>query len=688
MAENPHYLRYIQDGLNRTPVLVAQWTNLTLTALRASSTDLKLANDRNLVFQVMETMQSQRLKLEASLAFHIQAEVESADKQDTSSHSLDNMRLDQLTLVDESAAEKEIEISRTVQLIDLKAEWELRELQAFAASLRGEATLRPEVNVFRPTVYAKALSAAAAELGLPPAPRALLLRVGGRILADLLRNFYEQTCDQLRNQGFSPLAYRTLTTPERIKAPEAPVTQSGSLHQLLGRIPTQQLMSTGMSAPMVSVSLDHALRHLQAAGTATPPPAPRPMQADPQTVALLSRLFEQMVKDDALQPAVKNVIGRLQPSVLRVAMDDPRMLHSNNHPAWRFLNEVASYANGYHDPAHQSLSSFMGFLEPLVQRLTQTPRPHAQQYEDALRQVQGFIDQQSQAELKPSQQAVAELEVADHRQALRPILRQQVAHQLAATKVSERVKDFLSGPWVDVLAHTMATHGHEDEEAQAMLATVDDLLQSLQRPTSPEERQALRRALPGLIQRLQRGMALIDLPQAQRDTILDELMIIHTRYLRSEPKARREPTPEELVRQMQEEMEEPDDEPFEHALRQQVLDTNVGSLPTVPMSFGDDAQNGQTDDSASEWIDSLQKGSWCKLLLQGKWTSAHLLWYSGNRQFFMFSSDHAGRMHSLTRRALERLRIEGLATSLEERNLMQRAVDSLLQDLDTNSSPL
>ncbi|HET6787485.1 MAG TPA: DUF1631 family protein, partial [Aquabacterium sp.] len=255
-------------------------------------------------------------------------------------------------------------------------------------------------------------------------------------------------------------------------------------------------------------------------------------------------------------------------------------------------------------------------------------------------------------------------------------------------KVSERVKDFLSGPWVDVLAHTMATHGHEDEEAQAMLATVDDLLQSLQRPTTPEERQALRRALPGLIQRLQRGMALIDLPQAQRDAILDELMIIHTRYLRTEPKARREPTPEELVRQMQEEMEEPDDEPFEHALRQQVLDTHVGSLPTVPMSFGDDAQNGQTDESASEWIDSLQKGSWCKLLLQGKWTSAHLLWYSGNRQFFMFSSDHAGRMHSLTRRALERLRIEGLATSLEERNLMQRAVDSLLQDLDTNSSPL
>ena len=290
---------------------------------------------------------------------------------------------------------------------------------------------------------------------------------------------------------------------------------------------------------------------------------------------------------------------------------------------------------------------------------------------------------------KPScNPAVTELAIADQRQALKPILRQQVARQLAATKVTDRVKDFLSGPWVDVLAHTMATHDHDDAEVQAMLGTVDDLLMSLQRPATPEERHTLRRALPGLIERLQKGMALIDLPQGQRDAILDELMIIHSRYLRSAPKPRREPTPEELVRQMQDEMAQEEELEPEPIQPRQELDTNVGSLPTVPMSFGDEAPSDQPVAAVSEWVDSLHKGSWCKLLLQGQWVSAHLLWFSANRQFFMFSSDHAGRMHSLTRRALERLRAEGLATSLEDRNLMQRAVDSLLQDLDTNTGPL
>jgi len=112
------------------------------------------------------------------------------------------------------------------------------------------------------------------------------------------------------------------------------------------------------------------------------------------------------------------------------------------------------------------------------------------------------------------------------------------------------------------------------------------------------------------------------------------------------------------------------------------IDTNVGSLPTVPMTYGDEQPDNPHGDTPTEWTQSLRKGMWCKLYLQGQWTTAHLLWVSDNRQFFMFTSDKAGGMHSMTRRALERLRAEGLATNLEERSLMQRAVDSMLQDLD------
>ena len=165
-------------------------------------------------------------------------------------------------------------------------------------------------------------------------------------------------------------------------------------------------------------------------------------------------------------------------------------------------------------------------------------------------------------------------------------------------------------------------------------------------------------------------------------------MIIHSRYLRSAPKPRREPTPEELVRQMQRRDGAGRRTRTGTDPTRQELDTNVGSLPTVPMSFGDEAPSDQPVAAVSEWVDSLQQGQLVQTAAARAMGLGPPALVQCQPSFFMFPSDHAGRMHSLTRRALERLRAEGLATSLEDRNLMQRAVDSLLQDLDTNTGPL
>ena len=48
-------------------------------------------------------------------------------------------------------------------------------------------------------------------------------------------------------------------------------------------------------------------------------------------------------------------------------------------------------------------------------------------------------------------------------------------------------------------------------------------------------------------------------------------------------------------------------------------------------------------------------GAWIRVFLHGRWTAAQLLWRSDNGQFFMLTSQEAGRSHSLTRRAIEAL---------------------------------
>ncbi|MDI1260578.1 DUF1631 family protein [Aquabacterium sp.] len=642
--------KHLDAMLAGGPLVAQQVIDATALRLRDSGATMALATDRQHLFEVLEALQIHQLALTTAFGCDIKAEIESASQVQVNAVRLPAgpLRLEDLTLMDEDQAEKDIEISRTIQLIDLKAEWELRELQALTATLLGETVLRLEANPCRPMVYARALSRAAHDLRVSKASRGMFLRTAGFAMADVLRDVYGDACRRLKSWGLQPLEFRSAAIVRAGTTPEVDLTQPDALLSLRERLPKR---------------------------SATDEP---PQQ---QTVELLSRLFEQILADPRLQSSVKDVIGRLQASVVRVALTDPTLMSSHEHPAWSLINQIAAHASDHPQFSDSRGSAFMEFVEPLIERLAVEAAPSAALYEGALSDVQAFIDREDETQLQHSQAAVKALAEAEQRQTLMPLLRQQVMHQLQSAELSETLRRFLTGPWVEVLARTMVSQGTDNPHTQALVGTVDELLWSLERPASELDRDEVRQRLPSLVERLKMGMEMIGLPQTERDHVLDDLMRAHSRRLRGAPAGSeaKTATPQDLVQQMRDEVLDDDQEQGADSWTQ---DTSVGALPTVPMALGGAEEDGRVKAAAQRWLQTLTKGVRCKLFLQGQWVTAHLLWRSDNGEFFMFTSSLAGGMHSMTRRALERLRIEGLATTFVELSLMQRAVDSVLQDLD------
>lgn len=655
--------KHLDAMLAAAPIVARQVIDATVLRLRDSGAAMALAQDRQQLFELLEALQLQHLVLIQVFAQHIKNEIEAAQSPHKAVRSAGPLRLEDLTLMDEDQAEKDIEISRTIQLIDLKAEWELRELQALTATLVGETALRLEANPCRPAVYAKALSQAAHDLKVSKPSRGLFLRTAGFALADVLRDAYGDANRRLKAWGIQPLEFRSAPVGRTGVAPEVDLTQPDALITLRNRLPKADVPASSLAALAVN-------------------------PAQQQTVDLLSRLFGQILADPRLESAVKDVLARLQTSVVRVALSDPTLLSSHQHPTWTLINQIAAHASDHAEVSDAHGSAFMAFVEPLIERLAGDEAPDARLYESALSDVQAFIDRETEDQLQQSQAAVKALAEAEQRQTLLPLLRQQVMHQLQSAELSETLRRFLMGPWVEVLAHAMVSSGDDKAEMQELVGTVDELLWSLERPASELDRDEVRQRLPALIGRLRRGMALINLPQAERDSVLDDLMQTHTRRLRaaraapptSQAQSSPQDTPQALVQQMRDEVLDH----HETAADTWAQDTSVGSLPTVPMDLGDGSadEDRRAKAAAQRWMQTLVKGVRCKLFLQGQWVTAHLLWRSDNGEFFMFTSALAGGMHSMTRRALERLRIEGLATTFVEHSLLQRAADSVLQDLD------
>ncbi len=254
---------------------------------------------------------------------------------------------------------------------------------------------------------------------------------------------------------------------------------------------------------------------------------------------------------------------------------------------------------------------------------------------------------------------------------------------MVPVRASPTIRRFVTGTWAKVIAEDMIRHGEQSDATMADVKTVDDLLWSLQDPGPPAEPAAA--ALPparACCSGCAPGMELVAVPAAEQQSVLNELMTIHTEALRPGPRgagggSAGALTPEEIVQRMRDEVVP--DAPSVRAFSDSVID--LSSMETVPAEVMPSSSHGEHDDDPTKRVESMRAGDRQRIFLQGRWSRVQLLWRSDRSLFFLFAGESPTRTHSITRRALERLSSGGLVQPIESKPLVQRAVDRMMREL-------
>ncbi|WP_082580173.1 DUF1631 family protein [Pelomonas sp. Root1444] len=680
MPVHPQFDRHVRYLESQVLPFSTAWVDAMVEAMRDPGQAGVVGLERRHCAGLLAVVEPLRMHVGECLSGHLMHGIQGAEARalgrGSAASALSGFDIDELTLVDEAQAEKDVEISRIVQLADVRLEWELRELQGLAMAMLPELPWGEDPTACGAPVFARAVSRTVYEQTLQSEQQALWMRLAAPTLVRQLGPLLTTVADRLKAAGLQAPRYRAILAPNTATDAGTDTTTGA-----VATIPTEHLQALMQGLPLLRRALAGMSTRAVAPGQ---PPAPGEQALERQPVhqpatadlghVLLGRLFERLLADPQLAPTLRGSIARLEAPVRELARHDDAVLNSEQHPAWALINRIVGHAGSLPAQDAERGAAFQRFVEPLVTRLTEGRPAQPGVYAEALQQVQTFIDEERQQQVESTLSVLDALGQREAERRLLPLMRDQVEAQLAkAQEVSPLVQTFLRGPWIEVLAKVMATEGAESPEAQALVGTVDELLASLQRPATAAERADLRRRLPKLIGRVQQGMALIDLPQQHRTRLLAELMQSHRRHL-AETNETPPPVPEPPAPAPA--PEPVDAEPVARPAWQG-HDTHVGALPTVAMALEDDAGRDPLDD----WIDALRPGLRCKLNLQGVWATAQLAWASDNGAFFMFTSNLAGGMHSMTRRGLRRLRREGLATELTEPSPVQRALGGLLQEL-------
>jgi len=661
MPTSPRLRKFIDDEIQRSDALIERVLAGTLALLRDPRDTGLARSERERHFELVEALQKQGARFQSrfveALREGVAREFASQDEAEigTSARSTGG-----LELMDETRVEIDIEISRAMQIIDSTAEWELRELQTFTSTLCGLQHVSAESNPLRPIVYATALWDASGEVTAAQSDRAILLRLSAGVAAGLLKSAWAAASSRLEAQGVEPGIYKTvLLAPGSAPGRSEPVAASalaarGTLASLIDRMPAA-LPASG------------ALPHLPGSPAAG---------GDGRVAELLSRLFTLIQADMLVPSTVRAVLARLQVAAMRVALQDPAMLETAEHPVWRLMNRIASAGASYPLPGDKRRAALLAFCEAVAEEISRSQVGDAMPFRRALARVDAFLAEQLQWQLREADSSVTALQRAERREVLEQLLVQRLTDQMATVRTTAPIRRFVTSAWAKVLAESMVRFGDHAEPTQGYLKAVDDLLWSVQTPDHPQSRQRLIALLPGLLQRLRSGMDMIAMPAAEQQAVLDELMAVHAEALR--PGQRAAPTAltaEQIVQRMREEVIP--DTPALRPFRDSVID--LASMETVPADFL--ATDIGAPEDAGPRVDSLAPGERLRLFLRGRWAPVQLLWRSDKALFLLFASEQVGLTHSITRRALERLDAAGLMKPLEDRPLVQRSVDALVNQL-------
>ena len=660
-----------------------------------------------------------------------------------------SLRLDQLELMDDAQVRQSVEVARALQHVLLVAQPALASFDAHVSALRGRKRVAASHNPMRPEAYLVALQSVMSDVNVPVQVRMTWLQHLAGPLGEALGSTYAEWGAQLQSQGVPSAALPMLQRSDASPLERAPASFAANAvgspqrrHAVLTLERLRRLMAGDLEAvpsdPQAAFAREFSREFEAAAGQpssaghfeATVPAAFEALQDMQQLDQLVQRMSQQpdpmavpagsapigatlreqlsaqaqgmaqvlslevvalmvdnLVQDTRLLASVRDVIGRLEPALLRLVMVDARFFIDKQHPARRLLQEISQRGLAFGSVDDSHFNAFMVSLQRFVSPLASLKIDSAEPFDEALESLMCVWDEAAARTETVSRvgSAVAALRFAEDRNLLAEKMVAGMQSLAGLRQVPQSLVDFLCGPWAQAMACAQLKDQTGSDDPGGYKALVNTLLWSAQPDLTRRHIDKLTRLVPQLLSGLREGLRLIDYPSTKTSVFFDVLMKLHQQAFRpaispSTPSGRAG-----LVASLQNDdhwvapaeakasgfMALPDEMGVAPAA---VAEEKPALVPEVlSVVLGD--------------LSALSVGSWVELQVKGLWTRTQLSWVSPQRTMYLFTSVQ-GNTQSMTQRMLERLLNTGMLRVLAEQSMVDHALDAVVHTAMLNSLDL
>lgn len=402
------------------------------------------------------------------------------------------------------------------------------------------------------------------------------------------------------------------------------------------------------------------------------------------TIEIVALMFQSILAEERIPPAVRVWFARLQMPVLRVALSEPEFFGTLQHPARQLIDRMGSCVMGF-DASGTSGAALESEIKRVVQVIEQYPETGRRVFQLVYDEFQRFLSK-FLTENGATQRLVSVAQQVEQKETMSVQYTIEMRNMLQDIPVRDEIREFLFKVWADVLAVAAVKNGPQHEDTIALKKSASDLVWAASAKPNRNDRARVIQDLPNLLLRLRQGMTLMGVQgsaqEAHIKVIGDTLADAFLSKTEAIPQARIEAMAKRLAN-----------------LEDFVSDEQAGDLPldaeSIELMLGIDASmievvaDGGSKPSAAMlgWAQELQPGNWFTLDHNGKTNQVQYAWCSDRKQLHLFASTD-GRSFLIQVRRLAAYLQAGLLVPAEEEALTVRATRDALAKLDANPERL
>ncbi len=319
-------------------------------------------------------------------------------------------------------------------------------------------------------------------------------------------------------------------------------------------------------------------------------------------INLVTLLYDAIFQDFSVPIPIKELIGRTQITIIKVALSDTTFFDREDHPARMLLNEFAEAGIGWTEVDNLDEDPMYRKIEDLVVNIQQTyDGDNDSFFQDMIREFRKFKARQVTKTRKLEQRIQKSKERENRLDDITELVTQKINERLLGETPHPFVTELLEVHFHKFMELLLVKEGPGSAAWKQSINTIDVLLWTVQAHNQTGDRERLDSVNPRLLSNLRKALRIARTPVSDIDSLISRLQEVQNDTF--DPESQTEILEVEV---------EVSPEPEEHDASEEALDENQIEFTPANESESDQSKEEaiSEDDPILDRIDAITVGTW------------------------------------------------------------------------------